>query len=481
MVDINVHAVPLISTLVGGIVTCIISFCFLFQCLRFRESNSFMFNLRDSRSNYNLSLTYSLLTKLAFIRLFFSIGVLLSIFAWLVTRKLTYDWIGVFMSTAMLLAHLMFFVLRLHMTFLNTNHQLSRFTLSLYFVAIMVSFLADLLYDLIGYFPNVLSLNHSQFAKVSAALFAISEGARILILFVISIQFGNKLIALIVSHYSMGQNSGDFYHKYREHAHSHSSYSSYNNPTFSSPNASSYNYNYNYSNNNNNNNNTNNANNYSAGSAAASGDSLTSADMGLTHSMGSAGTLGTVGTFGNSGITGYGGSSIPSMPPITSGNGVGTGVTGVAGVIGSGMAGVGDISVSSYSPGNPSAVASFVFNKSPNAAQKRMVSLSMTQRKLIKIVTKQTLLTMIDFFVILVYSVGVLLGSVKFSNNSDNMVFYVLFWVFMGIQFAMTSLTIWFSFKFANKQYHRLCGGCHRCCLKRLENIVLHKINDVLE
>ena len=96
--------------------------------------------------------------------------------------------------------------------------------------------------------------------------------------------------------------------------------------------------------------------------------------------------------------------------------------------------------------------------KSANA--RNTTPFSVIQMDLIQIVSKQTLLALMDFSVIVTYTVtrsvipdSSLLGAVLYDTLAPS-------------QYGVTSLAIWLSFEFANKQYQCLFGKCDSCCLK---------------
>ena len=98
------------------------------------------------------------------------------------------------------------------------------------------------------------------------------------------------------------------------------------------------------------------------------------------------------------------------------------------------------------------------------------IPFSVIQIELIKAVSKQTVLQLMDF-------IGVAIHAGLYIIASNNSTIKNIYYGIGPFEYVTTSLAIWLSFEFADKQYKFLCGKCDSCCLncakkriKKLEN-----------
>ena len=122
--------------------------------------------------------------------------------AYYFTLTSIYDDISLFISSLSLLLHCMFFVLRLHMTFLHSSYQLSKYLLIFYAIICIISFSSFILYVLIVQNLVSISIFKDKESMIETILFFCSELLRLLILCSVSLQFIQKLILLGLKHYS---------------------------------------------------------------------------------------------------------------------------------------------------------------------------------------------------------------------------------------------------------------------------------------
>ena len=92
-------------------------------------------------------------------------------------------------------------------------------------------------------------------------------------------------------------------------------------------------------------------------------------------------------------------------------------------------------------------------NNNNNNKSRSVTPFSVVQMDLIKVVSKQTLLALIDFIVLLSYAMLVFVSDLS-------QVYNILFPILVSLQYTITSLAIWLSFEFANKQYQFIFGKC---------------------
>ena len=364
---------PIISLSIALIIKILILVCFLYQCSDYKQLN------------YDLTKTYSTLTSVALMRLTITmifVGVYLTYY---VTLNESYNTIALFVSVSAPTLHAIFFVLRLHMTFLNSTYQVSKCLLIFYSMLCSMVFLPYIFYLMVLYDIIDISSNSESKDTILLSLFVATEVFRLLVLFLVSFQFVQKLILLGVGHYSPSNHE----------LHSVNLLPKKDNIKIKI-----------------------NARGKTPQLEAQSINSFFSSNSSITNSMNNSIRYST--TSSNYGIVGHGNHGMVNIG--------GTGVIRVQ-----------------KAPQNERNI-----NKSP---------FSVIQMDLIKVVSKQTFLAILDFIVIVIYTISA-------AMNRNDVVVAVLYDILVALQYTITSMAIWLSFEFANKQYRCIFGKCDSCCLK---------------
>ena len=182
MADVNLDIPAIVCYSAAILIKTLILLAFLYQCSNYKQLN------------YDLTVTYSILTKIALARLVITIPEMAAILTYDLTYNLLSQQIAVFLSIFASISHLLFFVLRLNMTFLHTNHQLSNCTLFAYLFVIIIALTIWVIYFLLP--------ENDKDETLLAILFAVGESLRLFILFLVSFQFIYKLILLGIEHYT---------------------------------------------------------------------------------------------------------------------------------------------------------------------------------------------------------------------------------------------------------------------------------------
>lgn len=227
--------------------TVIFSF-FTYQCIFYRHNR-----------------VYFILTTVAFVNI---LGSCLSCYAYLILISAANDTIETYANEGLALIRMVaalsqaiFFVWRLHFTFVNSKSQLSRLSLTLYHILMVVYVfcaLGQVFFLIVN--PQLKNSTVNLSPMYIIIITDVGEISRLLIIFSVSCQFANKLIELIVTQHiniNTGNSNGRFSASRCTFNYDHKEdlararlerFSITNTSTNTNTNNNSYNYNYDYNN-----------------------------------------------------------------------------------------------------------------------------------------------------------------------------------------------------------------------------------------
>ena len=104
-------------------------------------------------------------------------------------------------------------------------------------------------------------------------------------------------------------------------------------------------------------------------------------------------------------------------------------------------------------------------NNTNNNSDNIAIQLDEKQSLLTDVATKQTVLSSVATFVSIVVAVTMIILG-------DN---HITYW-FATLGPVIVSITLWFSFAFAESQYQYYCKICHRNCKKKSQQIIINRI-----
>ena len=115
-----------------------------------------------------------------------------------------------------------------------------------------------------------------------------------------------------------------------------------------------------------------------------------------------------------------------------------------------------------------------------NSIEKTSIVLSNRQEKLLNTIAKQTLLSRIDSTTLMIAMISwifnLLFGSFNNKYSIGFVMWFITLFCFMIYVIAI-SMTVWFSFIFAQKEYYFCCEKCHQFCLSMYQQKAIVKIS----
>ena len=421
MIELAILGVVLQSvTLIGTIAILIF---FTSQCLQFKQLN------------YDLSVMYPVLTRIAWARIFVTIVCQSCIIMYnfrvhpeaspsqrdeLLVR------VANVISSLIPFLHVLFFVLRLHMTFVNTNSPIPKICLFFYFILVITIFGVLLVYEMLD--TQVISIKFLP-PSTQITMFWTSEGLRLLLLLIISIHFSMKLIALTIVHYNYNNYTA------RDVERSYVGMLQYDN------------------------------------FHVLNNLSIRSGYTVRSHTTSSGNSLNT------------------SLTSNDYGNGI-FGMAGISSVNSTHSSNRNTTVQSSHTPGDSNNYNSNnkmkkyknrqiikkvrAQSKAARLDGQRHASFSLMQLDLIKIAAKQSVLTIVDFISLGSYIVYVIcFYNQLLKNESITIVYFLL----ANFYYLVGNISVWFSFSFAEKQYYCACNICDKCCLKASKCVTRNRMN----
>ena len=410
MIDLTkLNAVCLVIAVTCSIV---IGIFFTYQCLNFHQLN------------YDLYGSYSVLTKVGFSRItlgiivltILGVSVFLDAFSNEINKSIFVYTIGAYISAGIPFLHLLFFVLRLYMTFLNTNYPISRWTLLCYLSITLIVFILACCYAFIPI--SIAGYTTGQ------TLFWALQTMRVLMLLFISLHFSMKLISLIIN-------------QYNESATEMSRVGMLNYENFYVLNNLNNVHSINYKIHNNNKNHKNHKNHHKMGKKNYNHNTIS---VNTTYS-----DLGSL----------NGSISSPSISLSTSQH-------------------------QHHQHHHPAKLKTKKTRVAKWKKKNKKISFSLVQLDLIKIVTKQSVLTIADFVVLASYVTFIVTFYHElFGNDAETAhpAFGVIYIVLVNTYYVVATLTVWLSFSFADKQYYCICKLCDKCCLNVSKCVTRNRIN----
>ena len=104
-------------------------------------------------------------------------------------------------------------------------------------------------------------------------------------------------------------------------------------------------------------------------------------------------------------------------------------------------------------------------NNNNNNNNNNTIELDDKQVLLAEVATKQTVLSMMS-------TLGSIIAALTMIIVGDHQITYL----FVTIGIVIAAITLWFSFGFADSQYHYYCNICHKNCKKKSQQIIINRI-----
>lgn len=430
---------------------------------------------------------YSILTKLGWFRLLIPTVVSSLNLIFIFDPAGNDLFFGQIISILIPTLHLIFFMLRLQMTFKNTSSPVRKRSLLLYWIAILTCFCV-----------NVAFVDPYLFYVETFDLFIIFKSMQISILTIIAIHFSFKLITLIVKDYSqinetqmsrVGMlNYENFNVLNNLHSQSQQLGPARHNRASSVRSINSIN----------------SLNTINSHSGAVNVTSLGIAPLPSMGSMGSMG-LAAVPTLstGNSDANSLNTSMLSvENSMIASQSNSGSSKFNLSAVSnnnhnnnsnGSLIFSVASLNASQLSTNSMNSMNSM--NNVSKSSNKRIIgrqtsrsrsrlpvlkngnegTFTLIQLDLIKVVTKQIVLTVADVIVLALY-LGLVILSVVNDNFAQSDTQWIVYNIVYNVSYIVTSGSVWLSFSFADREYYYLCKICDNCCLKACKYVTKKRI-----